>query len=180
MRSLLLLAVLLVGNDGATTEARYRLDLTRSRFTFDAVSTMGGFKGTAQQFTGSAVASDTTAFSDAHGSVHVVIAAVHTGIGMRDGHLRSDLDARSYPEIVFELDSIRAGVLLGTMTMHGASRQKRVPATLHVKADTVALAGEIPMTFTEFGVRPPSRLLGMARVHDDWLIHFNAFFIRER
>jgi hypothetical protein len=66
------------------------------------------------------------------------------------------------------------------MTMHGQSRPKRVTASLRSSADTVELAGDIPMKFTEFGMTPPSRLMGIARVHDDWMVHFNALFIRER
>ena len=180
MRSAVLFVLLLAGHRQTAGEVHYRLDETRSRFTFDAASTMGSFHGRADRFIGSASASDTIGFSDARGSIRVSVADLHTGIGMRDGHLRSDLDAREYPDVEFVLDSVHGNVLIGRMTLHGADRPKRIPALLRASGDTVSLAGDIPMKFTEFGLKPPSRLMGMARVHDDWMIHFNAFFIRER
>jgi hypothetical protein len=49
---------------------------------------------------------------------------------------------------------------------------------LRPSGDTIAVNGSFPMTFSEFGFTPPSRMLGVVKVKDAWSINFDVRFVR--
>jgi hypothetical protein len=53
-----------------------------------------------------------------------------------------------------------------------------LPARISRADGSVVLEGELPTKFTALGMRPPTRMGGLTRVRDDFVIHFRAAFRR--
>jgi polyisoprenoid-binding protein YceI len=177
---------------------RYNLDGAATRIHFEAGASLGSFDGMAGRVVGWADVTDLTRF-EAIGRVDVDVASFRTGIGLRDSHLRSDLRAREYPWITFVLGRVAhdgaaervadVGIteaegtpvlLLGGLTVRDTTIEVAVPAKAATSGDTLFVRGRLRTRFTQLGLEPSSRLLGLARVHDEILLVFDAVFLRER
>jgi len=192
---------------GAALRQAVRLDLdsTGTRIWFEADASLGRFEGTALAFDGWAEVPDSIYFyPGGRGEVTIEVASFRTGNGMRDGHLRSDMDVAGHPRITFvvddvveatlaEIDSLLAGVVAfsdtlpaarvfieGRLTIRDSTRHVRIPARIRMAADTLRVRGRLATRFTEFGIKPPSRLFGTVKVKDDLALLFDALFRRVR
>jgi polyisoprenoid-binding protein YceI len=143
-------------------------------------------------------------FPGGRGEVMLEVASFRTGNGMRDGHLRGDMDAAEHPRVTFvadgvveaplaQVDSLLAGIVAfsdtlpaarvyieGRLTIRDSTRAVRIPARIRMSADTLRVRGRLATRFTEFGMKPPSRLLGTVKVKDDIALLFDALFRRTR
>jgi hypothetical protein len=70
-------------------------------------------------------------------------------------------------------------VLRGRLVVKDHSTPVAIRARTTRSAGEVVLDGELPTKFTELGMRPPTRMGGLTRVHDDFVIHFHAVFRRK-
>ena len=127
------------------------------------------------------------------------IADLRTGIDLRDEHLRSSdwLDAANHPEIVIAVDRIERAekitensarmLLLGTCSLHGQTRDVRIPATLvyldetpktmrRVKGDLIRIRANFELRFSDYGVTGPkgSDIIGL-KVADTLAIKITVF-----
>jgi polyisoprenoid-binding protein YceI len=182
--------------------ARFALDSAGTHIGFEADATLGRFSGRATRFAGWADVSDTLNFAGTRGHVEIEVASFRTGNGMRDGHLRGDLQADRHPRIVFEttdvqpadvatIDSMLAGIvafsdsipalrvfITGQLTVRDSTREFRIPARVRLAGDTIRVRGRLATRFTELGMKPPSRMLGTVKVKDDIALLFDALFRR--
>lgn len=188
-RAVLAAGMLVLPLRSVGAQARYTLDSTRSQLTFEANSTTGHFIGRATDVSGWAKTADTLSFAHARGEVRVQVASVHTGIGLRDRHLRSDMKADRFREVVVTIDSARVSpmresahpaMLVGTISFRGITRALTATAGIRLAGDTMVVTGGIPMRFTDFAMKPPTRVLGLTRVRDEWEIGFSIRFVRVR
>jgi polyisoprenoid-binding protein YceI len=179
---------------------RLLLDSARSRIWFEANATLGDFTGAAQRFRGWTEVTDSAGLQGVAGRVEIDVASFKTGIGMRDGHLRGDMQADRHPHIVFELSNVvpdsaaerarmaglarpaedlRAVLLRGILTIRDQTRDVEIPAFVRVSADSVRAVGRLRTRFTDFGMKPPTRLFGTTRVKNDIVLAFDALFSRQ-
>jgi polyisoprenoid-binding protein YceI len=114
-----------------------------------------------------------TALSGVRGYAEARVAAMRTGIGLRDRHLRNAMDADSFPALRFELDEVRVGhvhgdttdvALHGFLVLHGQRRAVRAEGRVVATATAVALVASFPVDMREYGITPPTRFLGSVRV----------------
>lgn len=167
---------------------RHELDREATRISFDASATMGKFSGRAQRFGGWADVGDTTTFAGTRGEIHVDAASFGTGVALRNRHLRDEMETERYPFIRFVLDRVtpsdrasdrgRAVTLHGRLTIKAATREVEIPATVVRDGGAIVVDGQLPVKFTEYGMRPPTRLGGATRVRDDLTLRFHAVFRR--
>jgi len=90
------------------------------------------------------------------------------------------LDARKYPTITFGAEAIvktEAGYRLeGSLTIHGRTRPQTVELAVGDAGDAWALSTAVPVTQTEFGVKPYSLLMGSMKVADEVRISFRGTY----
>ena len=107
------------------------------------------------------------------GVVEFRVRDMHTGIGLRDTHMRNALRADSFPTIRFELVGVDPGtvshdslptVFQGHLTIHGVTRTVRVPGTLVLHQGSVEAHASFPLDMREYGIDPPTRFLGAVKV----------------
>lgn len=180
--------------------SRLTIDGARSDIGFDADGTFGVFRGRAGEFAGWAELPDTVTFRGARGRVEIEAASLATGNGTRDGHLRDELEVDRYPQIDFlvedvmpaepaAVDSVLAPmatladtvpayrvIIQGTLTVRDVKLNVRVPAWVRYGNGELHVRGRLPTRFTELGMKPPSRMLGVLRVDDDLVLRFDAVF----
>ena len=112
----------------------YKIDPMHSSVTF-SVRHMGisMVRGHFDNFAGSIVL-DNGAIKEATGTIEVK--SINTGVQMRDNHLRSPafFDATNFPTITFKTKSVEKNgdetILVGDFTMHGVTKELRLPVTL--------------------------------------------------
>jgi polyisoprenoid-binding protein YceI len=167
----------------AAQPVRHELAPAESRVGFDASATMGRFSGRAERVSGWADVGDSLTFAGTRGEVHVDAASFGTGIALRNRHLRDEMEVARYPWIRFVLTGTTPApggrvTLHGRLTIKAATREVAIPATVSRADGAITVDGRLPIKFTEYGMRPPTRMAGMTRVRDDLVLHFHAVFRR--
>ncbi len=181
--------------------SRFDLVPAVSRLWFEAHSTLGGFSGEAHGANGWAWLGPDGRFIGGKGRVEVLVRDIRTGIGLRDHHLRETLDADRFPFVTLVVDSVAPHppqasphgaaasdtatvpplpggepvLLHARLTIRDRTRTVEVPAAARLAGDTLRVVGAIPVRFTEFGMKPPTRLL-VTHVGDAFALFFDARF----
>ncbi len=107
------------------------------------------------------------------GFAEVQLTEMHTGIGLRDTHMRRAMRADSFPVIRFELTGVQPGtaqgdsvpaVFDGRMTMHGVTRSVRVNGIVVIHGEETEIVASFPLDMRDYGIDPPSRFFGAIKV----------------
>ena len=117
------------------------------------------------------------------GEVTVQVASIKTDSDRRDSQFTGNvMDTSTYPTATFTMDSpvdlssvptdgTTATVTVpGTLTLKGQSKPVSVDMTVLHSGDTLIASGSIPVTWTDFGVQPPS--LGFVTVDGSGSVDF--------
>ncbi len=192
---LVALAWLMAGSGPARGQAsarRFTVDSATSVVRFDGHATLGSFAATTHSLSGWAELADPVRLTTGRGLVEVRAATLRTGIGLRDRHLRGELDTDRYPLISLSVEHVlpagangadaSAGqpvVLEGSVTVKGTMHAVRWPATAALHGDTLVVSGSTPMRFTELGMKPPTRML-VTHVLDEFVLVYDVHFTPAR
>jgi polyisoprenoid-binding protein YceI len=177
----LLLLVLVFGAPGPGPE-RYGL-LEESRFWIDGSSTAGSFTCAAREVHGTGQVAPSSPPQVA-GRVTVPVRAFDCGNRRMNADFADALRAQAHPSIRFEVRSAEVvgptdarwtrARAAGTLEIAGVARPLAVEVDGRPLPDGhVRLRGRMPMRMTDFGVRPPTGLLGLVRAHDRIVVRFD-------
>ncbi|MGH7466528.1 MAG: YceI family protein [Longimicrobiales bacterium] len=165
---------------------RFELDSARTSVGFRAQATLGEFRGYARRITGWVEMQEPN-YVDAHGEIVLQAASFQTGIGLRDRHLRETLETSNHPTIRFVLDSARFEQtdstgenwyrLYGQLTIRNVTRRPELRARVVARADTLQVQGSLATRFTDFEMKPPTRMLGTTKVRNEFTIMFECTFV---
>ncbi len=115
--------------------------------------------------------------------VTVPVKSLSCGNGTMEEHLRKALKAEQNPEIRFELKSYTLGEktaegtevkATGVMTIAGTSKTVELTGVASPTATGLRVKGETPLRMTEYGVKPPSLMLGTLKVADAITVHYDV------
>jgi polyisoprenoid-binding protein YceI len=149
----------------------FRLDPTGSRIWFDADARLHSFRGETQQLTGRFTLQRRSPPQLADATVTIEAGSLATGHPERDADMRQDfLEVKRFPTIDFRVDELltpqaTAGdgtwdlVLQGKLTVHGVTRDVRVPTTVTIAGQRVTARGRIHVDMQEFNIRVPRLFL---------------------
>lgn len=179
-----LTAALTVPSAGHAQAARYTLD-PASTLSVSGSSTVRGWTCTARVLDTTAIAGASTTLADAvrTATIAVPVANLDCGNGTMEGHLRRAMNAEQHPTIRFTLDRYvvaeaaagrQAVNVYGNLTMNGQTRP--VAATIQAVRNedgSIQATGQVPLDMTEYGVRPPSLMMGTLKVRKDVTIAFD-------
>jgi polyisoprenoid-binding protein YceI len=116
-------------------------------------------------------------------SVRVDAATFESGNATRDRDVRTMLEAESYPEIVFRLESILGldetpltsldgtYVAVGMLTVRGITKEISVPVEIHYRDGQLTVAGSTASKYTDFGIDPPRVAGFIGRAPDKLRLH---------
>lgn len=98
--------------------------------------------------------------------------------GVARSNALKSLDAKKFPQIRFTTDDVAKTAdgyrLTGTVEIHGTSRPQTVDVTVADRGDALALSARVPVTQSDFGVKPYSLMMGALKVADEVTIDFSA------
>jgi polyisoprenoid-binding protein YceI len=149
----------------------FRLDPAESRVWFDADARLHRFRGETQQLTGRFTLQRRSPPQLADATVTIGAASLATGHPERDADMRQDfLEVERFPTIEFRVDELltpqaAAGegtwdlVLQGKLTVHGVTRDVKVPTTVSIADGHVTAQGRIHMDMHEYNIRVPRLFL---------------------
>ena len=96
-------------------------------------------------------------------------------------HLMDAMKPGEFAEITFQLDSYEASgngaEATGALTIQAVTRPVSFPISLTPSGAGVAIAGEVGLDMTEYGVEPPVVLLGLLRVRPEIRIQFEGMVV---
>ncbi|MCB0505933.1 MAG: YceI family protein [Cyclobacteriaceae bacterium] len=107
----------------------------------------------------------------------------HSGM---DSNTYKALDSKTYPEITYELTKINStkpgknGIVLSTtgkLTIKGVS--KTITMDVDVMEGSVVFAGETTFKMSEYGVEPPTALMGTIKTGDEVTIKFKVKYVKQ-
>lgn len=163
--------------------------LPESRIWVEGTSSVRSYSCEAAAVKGSVQAAvtelDVAKLEGAISGVEVVVdvAGLDCGNGTMNGHLRKALKAAEHPAISFRLgdyQAIASGMetrvkMNGTLDIAGQGRPITVEGIATPAADgAVRVRGSHTIRMTEFGVKPPSLMLGSMKVHDPVRLNFDV------
>jgi polyisoprenoid-binding protein YceI len=100
-----------------------------------------------------------------------------------DRNLYKALKYDKYPDIRYTMIGYEVGtssaadttsiVLKGTLNVAGVDREVRLPIQAVRDGDVLRLTGSTPLLMSQFGVKPPTMMMGTLRVADEVVIHFD-------
>jgi len=194
MTPLRLFPLLLLGALGlllaphTAAQAQYTVR-SASQFWIDGTSTVNSFTCAASEVAGFGSV-DEEAMGDARqadlrAEVVIPVRAFDCGVRQMNRDLYEALKGKAYPAVRFALR--RAELLAsdgrsewtpvrvwGTITLAGEQRPVTVTARGQRLADgRVRIQGRHALRMTDFGIEPPTGLLGLVRAHDDIVVRFD-------
>jgi polyisoprenoid-binding protein YceI len=114
----------------------------------------------------------------------IPVAEIECGNGKMNSNLREALEAEDHPHIRFVVDDATFsdpafeglfGVVgRGDLTVAGATVQKEIPVSASdTGTGALNVTGRIQMLMTEFGIEPPTALLGLLKTKDEVVVMFD-------
>jgi polyisoprenoid-binding protein YceI len=156
---------------GSDAPVRFRIDPAESRVWFDADARLHSFRGETQKITGYFTLRQNSSPQIADALVTIDAASLETGNRDRDADMRQDfLEVARFPTIEFrvvELLTPRSSatqtgwdvVLQGKLTVHGTTRDVKVPTTVSLTAERVTARGQLHLDIRDYNIRVPRLLV---------------------
>ena len=158
------------------------------QLSFEGNSTVRSFKCTAKTINSNVVtdAVDATSASLADlvtaASVIIPVNDIDCANGTMNGHMRKALKAEQAPEISFKLTSYEINganaTLNGTLKIAGAENKIQLPATVSPEATGVRVKSTKAIDMTQWGIKPPSLMMGTMKVKPTVNITFDVLVKR--
>lgn len=120
-------------------------------------------------------------------TIRIPVAGLKSAHGGLDKNLRKALKADKHPDIVFLMADYQVDrssgaaqvVAQGKLTIAGVERAESIRATLRERDGALTLDGEQPLLMTDFGVKPPTALLGTIKAENRVVVRFHLELERE-
>ena len=171
----------------ATAAAAQPVRLTAGTITIEGTSNVHGWTCTTTQLTGSGdaagAATGLTGFSAL--TVTVPVARIECRNGTMNTKLR---EALATPNVQFVLSNATVGAARnnrftvnanGRLTIAGQTRNVQVTAQGQALPNNrFRFTGSVPVTMSQYGVRPPTAMAGTMRVRDNVTVRFDVTLAR--
>jgi hypothetical protein len=114
-------------------------------------------------------------------SVTMKTQSIKSGTDKMDALAYESLKASKFPDIAFTLTSFRVldnnrAQATGNLTIAGTTKPVTFNVETSTKSGLVQMAGEANIKFTEFGIKPPTALLGTVKTGNELKLLFKVSF----
>lgn len=148
----------------------------QSSLTIQGTSTLHDWESTVEEYS---VSGNITEAGPSQIEVVIAVGSIKSGrSSVMDSKTYDALRLEDHPQIRFQTDQLpMAGNQMrgsGQLTIAGVTRQVTVTGTLTQQSDGTWLAkGKVPLRMTDFGVDPPTAMLGTLKTGDDITINYH-------
>jgi polyisoprenoid-binding protein YceI len=96
-----------------------------------------------------------------------------------DRNMHKALGLEAHRDITFRLTTLEGGatgtlMAVGTLRVAGVERQVVLPLQVEPGDGTLIVKGRLPLLMTDFGITPPTAMLGMLKTHPKVTVTFEA------
>ncbi len=161
------------------TAQSYSVVPTASTLTIEGTSSLHDWEMEAEKMSGSADLSISGESVDVKQiSFTVPVESLKSGKKAMDKNALKALKSDDHPSIKYTAEKVSSGAngltADGYLELAGARKPVKVIAKPLVDGNSVTFAGSVPLKMTDFGMDPPTALLGTLKTGDDITIHFNV------
>jgi len=179
-----LLATLLMIN--ATAQDVYKLNEKNSKLLIEGTSSLHDWEVNAENFicetTLKKVNENSVSINNINFKCPTEDVKSHNRI--MDSKTHDALKAKKYPEITFRLEnpanvksSGGQAMVKGMLTIAGKTKAVNVTSNFGFKNDqTFTVTGEVPLKMSDFGIDPPTAMMGALKTGDEVIIKYNFEF----
>lgn len=154
-----------------------------SRVWLEGTSTVRGFTCEAGRIDGGVTGERAATIADLQSAVQaanlaIPVATLDCGNRTMNGHMYKALEVEDHPFINYRHSSHQvaangAVTMNGTLTIAGGSQQVRLTGQVtEQSAGVMKVAGRYELKMTDYGVRPPTLMMGTMKVHDPVTVHY--------
>ena len=150
-----------------------------SRLWLEGTSTVRSFKCNATKIEVAVVGEPTAAPADVvkSASLTVPVAQLDCGNKTMNEHMRKALKAEANPQIAWKMTSYEVQgsnvIIAGSLTIAGKENSIELRGTGSSENGVLRLKGSKQFKMTEYGVKPPSLMLGTMKVGDPVTVSFD-------
>ena len=115
--------------------------------------------------------------------VKISVAGIKSGESGLDKNMRKAMDADKYPDVVYHLDHYELakgagdGVMTaktsGQLTISGQTKPVTIDVEFRLGQDAAALKGSYTLDMSDYGIKPPTLMLGAIKVRDPITVRFD-------
>ena len=115
--------------------------------------------------------------------VKIPVAGLKSGESGLDKNMRKAMNEEKFPDVVYRLDRYAMtkgggeGVLTakteGTLTIAGQTKPVTIDVEFRLGPDAAAVKGSYTLEMSDYGIKPPSLMLGTIKVRDPVTIRFD-------
>jgi hypothetical protein len=114
--------------------------------------------------------------------VVIPVIGLKSGKDKLDGNMHKALLAEKHPEIRFRMASYEVGAVTdtataidvqGTLNVAGVDREVVLAASARPEGGAVRLRCDVPLLMSQFGIKPPSMMLGTIKTSDKVVVHMD-------
>jgi polyisoprenoid-binding protein YceI len=183
-RYILLFAIALLGNLQVNAQESFELAQNGSSLVIEGTSSMHDWEMKAEKFSGTITVlregSKIKNFEDAEFIFKAD--AVTSDNSIMNGKAQSALNVKKHPEIIFSLSTVEkivtnnnefSGILTGLLTMAGKTKKIDIPFKGNItKGDQISVRGSKNLKMSDFGIDPPTAMLGALKTGDEVTIKY--------
>ena len=178
-RSFILIPLMLLT---LTAHAQFVVSQDKSTLAIDGTSNVHDWTETAEVIKGTMdltlagnVVEEITALN-----LTIPVNSLKSGKSTMDKNTYKALKESEHPNIYFRLKSARVEGLnihfIGSLTVAGSTKEVDLKATYSSSSSHIIINGEYACKMTDFGVQPPTAMLGTMKTGDDIVISFSVAF----
>lgn len=115
--------------------------------------------------------------------VKISVAGLKSGESGLDKNLRKAMNEEKYPDVVYSLDrfeltkgttdDVMTGKTTGQLTIAGQTKPVTIDVEFHLGQDAAAVKGSYTLDMSDYGIKPPTLMLGAIKVRDPVTIRFD-------
>lgn len=121
-------------------------------------------------------------------TVEIPVAGIKSGESGLDKNMRKAMMDDKFPAVLYkltkyELGKADAGVIAakttGELTIAGQTKTVSIDVEFRVGADGVSVKGSYPLNMSDYGIKPPTLMLGAIKVRDPVTVKFDLLLRTE-
>jgi polyisoprenoid-binding protein YceI len=115
--------------------------------------------------------------------IRISVAGLKSGESGLDKNMRKAMSADQFPDVVYKLSGYQlakpdaagaaAAKTTGELTISGKTRTVTIDVEFKLGADAASVKGAYDLKMSDYGIKPPSLMLGTIRVRDPVTIRFD-------
>ena len=105
-------------------------------------------------------------------SVEIPVKSLESGKGGMDKNAYKALNEDDYPTIKFTSSEVSASKITGKLTINGKTKTVSIPVSTKKVSQGVEISGKHTINMTNFGVEPPTALMGTIKTGEEVTVNF--------